>query len=188
MQTERREESDSSSALSSPSGSELISLGDSSFTPIYAMGVRENPADLEKRRVSLAILLNYGTVSIGDISINVVDSGEILQYTVFWPIPMTDTDVLHTKWINGKKGIEKIEPYHPQVKSVRSAIERLKRNTTGRVHSTARIHLPFACETRFETHFLNFKEYNVKVLYIILQAPPNQARITSSAPIEFDDL
>ena len=80
VQKERGDESDSSSALSSPSGAELISRGDSSFIPIYAIRMRENPADLENRSVSLAIPLTYGTVSIGDISINVLDSGYILQY------------------------------------------------------------------------------------------------------------
>ena len=176
------EEDDKSSIEGGYSGKEIL-LPDTLFKPIYSVGVWENPDDRDNKRISVAILMCTGTEKRGDFTINVVDGGEFLEYSVFWPRAMTDTTALHKMWLVGK-GVQQIKSYHPMVRAFLPFLERNRRKHDGRVESKARIPLPFAVESRFEEFTLNFSSKE-RILYIILKAPAQLTRAAGSEPIAF---
>ena len=92
---------------------------------------------------------------MSDLNVNVVDGGQVLEYTVFWPSALTNMQQLHKIWTIGK-GVAKVESYHPQIKIFLPFLSRMmKKRTDQRVQSRACIYLPFVVETRFELFFLS---------------------------------
>ena len=102
-----------------------ICLSEFYFKPIYALGAWQKPDDNHNRYVSIAILLFTGQDTTSSYSVDVVDGGNYLEYSVTWPIPFENPRLLHRKLIE-VTGPQQIMHYHPMVTCFNQFIRRLR--------------------------------------------------------------
>lgn len=88
----------------------------------------------------MAILLFSGSDKENQVKFKVI-GGHYLEYTVIWPSVITDTEDIHSKWLNGHN-TKKLLPYHPMISCFRSYIH-LMRGNNDFVRTTVRISLRF---------------------------------------------
>lgn len=161
-----------------------IGLSEFFFKPIYSIGAWQKPDDNDNRYVSIAILFFTGQDTTSSYSVDVVDGGNYLEYSVAWPIPFEDPRLLHRKWIEGNGPLQ-IMPYHPMVTCFNQFIRRL-RGDRERIRTTARLPLPFPVETDVEEHLLKFPGTSARVLYCVMRAPAQKTRRLEERELVFE--
>lgn len=165
-------------------GAEVI-MSDLQFKPIYSIGAWQEPDENDNRYVSVAILMFTGQDKTTSFSVNVVD-GEYLEYSIAWPRPLCDTNLLHRKWISGEgRNTRKLEYYHPMIRCFLPFISRIRGNREKMV-TTARIPLPFPVETNVDQHLLKFPNTSARILYCMMRAPANKKRDTEEEDLVFE--
>eukprot|EP00171_Calliarthron_tuberculosum_P003541 IDg3541t1 len=139
------------------------------FKPLYMLGSWKDPRTKDDK-ISIAVLLPSGiSEHPGDIVATVVDDW-FMQLSVTWPTSFMSTVQLMHIWLQGD-GVEKIEDYHPHFQSFSAFRERFQTSEEDKIHSVARIPLPFAVKSDFEQHLLGWHGTSQTVLFLILSAP-----------------
>ncbi len=95
------------------------------FKPIYALGAWQSPEDSDNRYVSIAILLLAVQDTTSSYSVDVVDGGNYLEYSVTQSILSENPRLLHRKWIKVDV-LGQIMHYHPRVTCFNLFIRRLR--------------------------------------------------------------
>ena len=136
-----------------------------SFVPLYLMSNWQESLTTVKR-LSVAIVLPSG---IQGFKIKVVEEGDCLELVIDWPLPLTDTSMLHRKWLEFGDG--SLTEVHPKVLGFQSALKSLREKCNDNVQSVAHIGLPFTVESHIDQkHKIGWREDSTRIVYIDLKA------------------
>ncbi|KAI0565751.1 hypothetical protein FGB62_15g04 [Gracilaria domingensis] len=142
---------------------EEVLLGPKIFKPLFLLSVWTDTKSLRKK-LNVAVTLPSG-IGKSSFGVYVVDGGEYLEISVSWPEPLLDIELLHKTFLEDPN--DNFQMDHPKVSRFCNALKYLRKHQSEKVHSVARIPLPFQVQTHIDSQDnLAWIDDTTRVVYV----------------------
>lgn len=145
-------------------GQEIICNDELYWRPIYSRSVWRNQDMTDC--VTVAVLLPSG---VTETMAFVESDGCTLVVKAIWPEMLTNLDKLHAKWLQAKDP-NRLPPFHPKLMGFKQHYKTLRKRSSDKLISVARIPLPFQVHQKLDVIYKLGDSSGSRIIYIELQA------------------